>query len=352
MPGLSHLHRLLFGTALGALGGSVFASLHLPLPWLIGSLVFVAAARVAGLPAGASRRARQGAFGVVGIALGLYFTPATAALLAREAPLLIGAAFATLLVGAALAPVLAKVAKLDMATAWFASLPGGAADMAMLAEAHGGEPAPVAVAQILRVCFVVIITPNLMVLSGLHGDHETLSAVIPFDPLAFGMVYLASLIAAVLLVRMGVRAGWLLAPLAVSAALTACGVQTSGVPGWLSAGAQVFLGSNLGAGIDRHALSRLRRFVPFAVLEIVALMVLCALVGVGLAWLTGKPLGDMLLGTSPGGVTEMSLTGKGLGLDVAMIVTLHITRIFLVTMLTPPVFRLLHAHRPPPAPGE
>lgn len=352
MPRIPRPYRLLFGTALGALGGAIFFLLHLPLPWLIGSLVFVAAARVAGLPAEASRRARQAGFGVVGIALGLYFSPATAVLLADEAPLLIGAALATLLVGAALAPVLARVAGLDMATAWFASLPGGAADMAMLAEAHGGEPAPVAVAQILRVCFVVIITPNLMVLSGLHGDHEVLSATLPFDPLRLGLLYVACLGAAVLLVRVGVRAGWILGPLALTATLTALGVQTSGVPSWLSAAAQVFLGANLGSGIDRAALARLRRFVPFAVLEVVALMVLCALVGVGLSWLTGRPVGDMLLGTSPGGVTEMSLTGKGLGLDVALIVTMHITRIFLVTMLTPPVFRLLHAHKPSPAAGE
>ena len=53
----------------------------------------------------------------------------------------------------------------------------------------------------------------------------------------------------------------------------------------------------------------------------------------------------MLLGTAPGGVAEMSLTGKVLGLDVALIVTLHVTRIFLVTVLTPPAFRLLHARK-------
>ena len=70
----------------------------------------------------------------------------------------------------------------------------------------------------------------------------------------------------------------------------------------------------------------------------------CAAAAWLMAWLFHEPLGAMILGTAPGGVAEMSLTGKVLGMDVALIVTLHVTRIFLVTVLTPPAFRLLH-HR-------
>lgn len=71
----------------------------------------------------------------------------------------------------------------------------------------------------------------------------------------------------------------------------------------------------------------------------------CATAAVLLSWLFREPMGAMILGTAPGGVAEMSLTGKVLGLDVALIVTLHVTRIFLVTVLTPPAFRLLHGRQ-------
>ena len=87
--------------------------------------------------------------------------------------------------------------------------------------------------------------------------------------------------------------------------------------------------------------------MPAALLHVVLLMLGCAVAGGLLAWAFGEPLGAMLLGTAPGGVAEMSLTGKVLGMEVALIVTLHVTRIFLVTVLTPPVFRLLH-HRTGP----
>ncbi|WP_187830170.1 AbrB family transcriptional regulator [Siccirubricoccus phaeus] len=345
--------RLLLGTGIGALGGALFAWLHLPLPWLVGALVAVAVARMAGLPAEASRLARNYAMGVVGLALGLYFTPATAAVMLANLPLLVVAALATLMVGGALALVLARLGRVDMATAWFASIPGGAADMAMLAEGYGGRPVPVAVAQLFRVCGVVILMPNIMAALGLHGDHPAIAASLPFSLPGFILFYAAGALAGLGLTRLGLKAGWLLGPLAFGALLTASGHVLSGVPTWLSAGAQVFLGAQLGSAFTRGVFGRVRHFLPAALLHVVLLMAGCALVALLLAAMLGKPPGALLLGTAPGGVAEMSLTAKTLGLDVALVVSLHVVRIFLVALLTPPVFRLLH-HRPgdAAAPGE
>jgi membrane AbrB-like protein len=334
--------RLLLGAGIGGAGGAIFAALHLPLPWLIGALVAVAAARLSGLPAEASRHARNYCFVVVGVALGLYFTPATAALMLANLPLLVTAAGSTLAVGGTLAWLLARLGRVDMATAWFASIPGGAADMAMLAEAYGGHGAPVAVAQLLRVCGVVILMPNIMAALGMHGDHPAIATALPFWLPGFLGLYVLGLAGALLLNRLGLKAGWMLGPLAVSAVLTACGVTLSGVPGWMSAVAQVALGAQLGAAFDRGMLARVRRFTPAALLHVALLMLGCAAVAAGLSFLTGRPLGAMLLGTAPGGVAEMSLTAKTLGLEVALVVTLQVFRIFLVALLTPPVFRLLH----------
>ncbi|MBR0683720.1 AbrB family transcriptional regulator [Roseomonas eburnea] len=334
--------RLALGILLGGMGGAAFVALHLPLPWLIGSLVAVAAARLSGLAVAAEPRLRNAFLGIIGIALGTYFTPTTAALLMAKAPLLVLAAFVTLAIGAALAPLLAQRGRVDMATAWFASIPGGVADMALLAEAYGGRPAPVALAQLLRVCSVVVLVPNIFALAGLTGNVPQASTVLPFLPLVLALQIAGGFAAGALLVRIGVRAGWMLGPLAVTAALTASGFTLSGVPAWLSALAQVVLGVSLGAAFGRESIRPLRRFLPHAVAQVLMLMAGCAVAGGLLAWAFGEPMGAMLLGTAPGGVAEMSLTGKVLGMDVALIVTLHVTRIFLVTVLTPPAFRLLH----------
>ena len=185
--------RLGLGLAVGCLGGAAFAWLKLPLPWLIGALVTVAAARLLGVPAEGATRLRNAFLGVIGIVLGAYFTPATAALLLAKAPLLLIAALMTLAVGGALAPLLVRRGKVDIATAWFASIPGGVADMAMLAESYGGRPAPVALAQLLRVCAVVIIVPNLFALAGMRGDVPVASAVLPLMPARLILLFLAGL---------------------------------------------------------------------------------------------------------------------------------------------------------------
>jgi membrane AbrB-like protein len=170
--------------------------------------------------------------------------------------------------------------------------------------------------------------------------------VLAFAPGILALQFAGGVATAMALVRLGVRAGWMLGPLALTAALTASGVVLSGVPPWLSALAQVMLGASLGAAFGRESIRPLRRFLPHAVAQVLLLMAACAVAGATLAWAFGAPLGAMLLGTAPGGVAEMSLTGKVLGMDVALIVTLHVTRIFLVTVLTPPAFRLLHARAP------
>jgi len=342
--------HLALGAVIGGLGGGLFAWLHLPLAWLTGSLLAVAVARFAGLPADASRPARNALFGIIGIALGAYFTPDTAAILVSKLPLVLLAALGTLAVGAMLAPLLARFGRVDIATAWFASIPGGAADMALLADSYGGRAAPVAVTQLLRICGVVVIMPNLFALAGFHGEHPLASSGAPFVPMNLALVYVGGLVAAVALVRIGVRVGWLLGPLALSAGLTASGIGVSGVPAWLTALAQVALGASLGTGFGREALRSLRRFLPAAILNVLALMLGCSLVGVVLGLIWQESIGTMLLGTSPGGVAEMSLTAKTLGLDVAIVATLHVTRIFFVSLITPFVFRLLHRRRN--TPGE
>lgn len=69
-----------FGEVLAALLLALVAALaaewlHLPLPWMIGPLFSVAAARTAGLPLLALPGGRQAGQWAIGTALGLYFTP-------------------------------------------------------------------------------------------------------------------------------------------------------------------------------------------------------------------------------------------------------------------------------------
>ena len=89
----------LAGTLVLATAAALAArALHVPLPWMLGPLLATALCGVAGVPLRASNRLRNGGQWVIGIALGLYFTPAVLALIVRLAPAIaLGVAWALLL---------------------------------------------------------------------------------------------------------------------------------------------------------------------------------------------------------------------------------------------------------------
>ncbi len=336
-PDRRTLARYALCYALAALGAALFALAGVPLPWMLGALVFAAAGRLAGLPVLASRRGRNVGALVIGCALGLYFTPATAARLSADAPLAAAVALLTIAAGLALSPLMARLGGLDRRTALFASVPGGVSDMAILGESYGAKPAAIAAAQLLRLVGTVVMVPaGLAILGGLHrGAAER--AVLPTH--APGLLLLVALggLGTWALTRLGVRNAWLLGGLAVSLAFTATGHALSGVPNWVVAAAQIFLGAQLGTQFERATFVGGRRLLGAAALNIVLLALACAAIGAALSWASGASAGTAVLAAAPGGVAEMSITARAMSLDVAMVAAFHVVRIFLTAALIQPL---------------
>ena len=132
----------------------------LPLPWMIGPLFAVAGARMCDLPLQPLAGGRQAGQWAIGTALGLYFSPAVLGQLAEHALLLAAAALASLALGGVCALLTLRLARVDAATAFFASLPGGASEMANLAERWGGAVDRIAAAHALRIMLLVVAGPG------------------------------------------------------------------------------------------------------------------------------------------------------------------------------------------------
>ncbi|WP_419900598.1 AbrB family transcriptional regulator [Roseomonas sp. USHLN139] len=327
--------------ALSGLGGALFFRLGTPLPWLLGGMLFVAIGQLAGLRLAAWRPARNLGMLVIGAALGLFFTPEAAGHLAQRAPLVVGAALATLLLGVLLSPLLARLGRLDRASALFGSIPGGVAEMSVLGESYGARPIAVAIIQLLRVVGVVVLVPSAFAALGVAGHVPSAALAHPLVPLGFLGLVLGGLLATGLLIRLGVRNAWLLGGLFVSLGLTATGHAVTGIPGWITAIAQVALGAQLGAQFERAALLGSGRLLGAAILHVLLLTGLCAALGAALTLVSGIDLATLVLATAPGGVAEMSLTAKILLLDVPVVVAFHLVRIAMTAMLVQPCSVLL-----------
>ena len=67
--------RMVLTLALGGVGGVLFHELHMPLPWMIGALVFTLIASLSGAPLVRPKRLRIYMVPVLGVMLGAGFTP-------------------------------------------------------------------------------------------------------------------------------------------------------------------------------------------------------------------------------------------------------------------------------------
>lgn len=331
---------LLATYAIGAAGGLAARALHVPLPWLLGSLFATGAASLAGAPRPMLPASRQAGQAIIGGALGLYFTREVLVAVAGELPWMLAGCVATLAVGAAGARLLARRAGLSHATAFFACMPGGAAEMAVLGDRAGGDPSVIAVAQALRVLAVVTVVPLALTLAGAHGADAWAPAAL--DASAPGLARLAAWSGAAGLVAHLLRLpnAWLLGPLAGSAALTAGGLGASAIPRGLVDAAQVLMGCALGSRFAQESFRGAGALLRAIVLATAQGVVLLALLAAALAAISGHSIWTLLLATAPGGIAEMCLTARTLRLGVPLVTAFHVLRLVVLLTLSPTAFRL------------
>lgn len=111
------------------------------------------------------------------------------------------------------------------------------------------------------------------------------------------------------------------------------------------------LGVWLGSTFRRSLFQSAARLVTTSILATFALLAMTSAVAVAIAVTLGLDWELMVLGAAPGGVTEMALTAKFLGQDVALITAFHLIRIFIFMPNIPWVIDLIHRYekRRPPA---
>ncbi len=333
--------------AIGAAGGFALDLLHVPLAWLLGSLGAVAAAGLAGgyelaVPPGGRQLGQM----LLGTAIGLTFTPAVTEIVAGYAPVMVLAAVLSILYGVAAAWSLRRTAGVDDATAFFSSVPGGVAEMSILAERHGGHTAPVSLAQSLRILCVVTTIPPAITLLGLTGIDPFQPVSLGFDPMGFAALVTLAFAGGGLLAWRRIPNAWLLGPMAVAVLVTATRSDLSSMPVGLLNLSQVLIGSTLGLRYRRDRLLSLRRFLAPAVLSTVVLVGLNVLTGAIIGLAVGLPVPTMALAVSPGGMAEMSITAKVLHLGVPVVSAFHVVRIFLVIGFSELAFRKLFRRSP------
>jgi uncharacterized protein len=326
--------------ALAGLAGLAAQSVRLPLPWMIGPLFVLASLCMAGLPLQAPPGGRHLGQWAIGTALGLYFTPAVVAELGHHLALVSGVAMAAVVVGSLCAVLTLRLTGVDRPTAFFASLPGGASEMAHLAERWGGAVDRIAAAHALRVLLVVAIVPLALTLA---ADPAVAQGARPLPVVAWDRLPLllaVGLLGVGLLRLLRVANAWVLGPLLGVGLCVAQGVSLTALPGWAVNGGQILIGCSLGTRFSREFFHAAPRFMAVACLTALLSIALAGGLAGVLAAATGLPLATLVLAAAPGGVAEMCITAKVLQLGVPLVTVCHVLRVVVLTLGAPLGYRL------------
>jgi len=329
----------------GAIGGVVFAYLTAPIPWMLGAMCVTAAMAFAGVRFEVPREFRMAGMFVVGLLLGSAFTPDIlnridawlGAVILNSAYLVFVVTIGTLF--------FRKVAKYDRASAYFASAPGGLMEMPILAEAFGGNARDVSVAHVFRVVIVVIAIPMYLRLTESELFVATAKAhtatVAPLDWADAGVMVVAGILGYIVAKLIRLPAPALIGAMIGSLIAHMTGITAAKPPPVAFHAAQLVLGCGIGTYFIGMHIRELGRVIFLSLSWTAVLLVIAAGFAVLGAGLLDFPYYVLLVALSPGGQAEMGLVAIAMGIEAALVATLHFVRSMSSFLLAPVIFRLL-----------
>jgi membrane AbrB-like protein len=326
------------GFALSLCGGALFNALRVPLPWMLGPLFFVGFAGINSVRVSDVRGGLRAGQLIIGCGLGLYFTPEVSRQLLEFGGYIVAAALFGILTGVLSSRVLYRLSGVDPTTAFFASLPGGAADMAILAERVGARFDQVTLCHSLRVLLAVSIVPIAVTMTGASGDstYATLTSVVV--PAGLAVLIAGGCAVGWLFMKMGLPNPWMFGALLSSMGFTLGGVSLSALPSVLTVAAQILIGWSLGSRFKPSLRSESRRLIKGILTSGLCTLLLSALAGILIALLIGESIPAMILATAPGGLAEMCITAKVLRLGVPLVTAFQVTRLVIVITCSLPLW--------------
>lgn len=343
--------RVVLTLAVAWAAAAACVALKTPLPWMIGPLLATSLLSIAGAPTESWGPLRNGGQWTIGAALGLYFTPQVMGLVAGLWwAIALGIVWALVLgwlFGAWLyrvhAPRMHGVpASMMRATSYFSGAIGAASEMTLLAERENARTDLVAASHSLRLLIVTVTIPFALQWSGLHGIDLLPPATRVVDWPGLALMAVLTGAGALAMDKLGRANPWFMGALVVSMGFAMAGISFSAVPQWLVNAAQLVIGVSLGVRFRADFLRAAPHWLASVALGTLGLMGMCALFAAVLAWGTGLPWVTLLLGTSPGGITEMAITAKVLQLGVPVVTAFQVCRLIAVLILVEPLFRRLY----------
>lgn len=336
------LRRLM--TALIGVAAALLAYwLQVPLPFLLGPLAMSLVLALAGVPlAGPPSSWLNAVRTILGVAAGASVSPT----LMQQLPQTLGSA-ALVPVFLALAvllgyPLFRWIAGFNSPTAFFATMPGGFAEMILFGSEKGGNIRALSLVHATRILTIVAVTPIALTffldveLSVAPG--VPMRAVPPSDLLIMLFCAVAGYAIAR---RIRLFGAPVLGPMILTAAVSLSGLIENRPPSEALILAQYVIGISIGAHYVGVTLEELRRFVAASVAYSLVLGVLTIAFAEVVYRLGIAGRLDAVLAFAPGGQPEMVMLAILAGADITYVILHHVMRLVIVLAGMPLFVRVL-----------
>jgi len=331
---------------LGAVGGVLFDWLTMPLAWLIGAMVIITIAALAGAPLKPPGRLRNLMIGVLGIMLGSSFTPEVMENVGRWWPSLTTLVGFVVVLTASVAVFLNRVARFDPVTSYFSAAPGSFATMVLMGVEMGGDERNISLIHAIRIMLTVLIIPFWFrffqgyVPGGGAGGIPGVGSIMDIPGRDFAILAACAL-GYPLAKAVRFPAAALLGPMALSAAVHMTGITAAKPPSEIVNLSQLVIGTGLGCRFVGLHVKRVMGTMMLSVGVTVFMLSLAAAFAFAIQSLTGFPFAAVWLAFAPGGLAEMTLISLSMGIDTAFVSTHHLVRMMFLVFAGPMVFALI-----------
>lgn len=332
--------------AIGGAGVVAFSLLALPLPFLFGPMAACLLAALIGAPLRTMGQISVGARTVLGLAVGAAITPA----LLGQLPQMLGSIAVVPVYIALIAligvPFFRRVCGFDSITAFYAAMPGGAADMVLFGQEAGGNARQLSLVHVTRLLVIMVLAPVILVkIYGVSLAHPVgeLASELPLAEMVLMIV--VAIIGWKGGERIGLFGAAIMGPLILAAILSLAGILHQRPPREALLAAQFLIGIGIGVSYVGVTLREIRDTVAGAAAFVLILALLAAVATEAVTLAGLAPPVEAFLAFTPGGQAEMSMLAIVSGADLGFVVVHHLVRILLVILGAPVLFRFLRARK-------
>jgi membrane AbrB-like protein len=325
-------------------GARGLAQLGLPSPYLLAAfivgigyaLLFRSSRTVPG-------PAASGAQAVIGVTAGSYLDRSTIATVGAHLAPIVGVSVLTLALSVVSGLALARFSKVDRPTAAFGMIAGGSSGIISLSRELGADERLVAVMQYMRLLIIVAVTPVVAI--GIFGMSRA-TRVMTGGPMwsAHSVLYVTATLLLGLRLARAVRlpGGTILGPMVVAATLSLVYRPiVAPIPIVVADVAVALIGLDVGLRFTPGALRDAGEMLPRSIVAIIAMLIVSAGFGVGLAASTHVSMLDGYLATTPGGLSAVIALVVGSQTNISFIVSVQVIRTLLMLAAAPPIARAL-----------